>query len=165
MLPSPLPFLENLFAEIEDKAPDLTASAYPIDHICYRVATAERYAEMKTFLEEENELLAESEVGGRAIATFKLKKSFNFRGQNIWLLELPMPKADKFYAEGFEHIEMVIDADFQAFMQRYPALKFETKAMNKRVNPEIRVNFASGTVKFHHQSLAEVIEFEKKQTI
>ena len=162
MLPSPLLFLENLFVEIEHKVPGFTAGTFPIDHICYRVETEARYAELKAALAKEHSLLAETEVGGRPIATFRLSQPFVFREENIPLLELPMPKTGKFYAEGYEHIEMVIDVDFRTFMRRFPTLEFDTKAINKQVNPEVRVRFASGTVKFHHQSLAEVIRNAKK---
>lgn len=156
-LPSPLPFLDALFLEMSAAKADF--STYEIDHVCYRVETDERYQELKEQLTSYGELLTEKPIGGRPIATFRLHEPFIFRDQKIDLLELPAPKSGRFYAEGFEHIEMVIDLDFKNFMQKYAHLNFDTKAINKKVNPEVRLTFQSGAVKFHHHALDYVIEY------
>ena len=157
ILPSPLPFLRQLFLELHAAKADF--SNLIIDHICYRVETQKRYLFLKEKLSKYGELLTEKPIGGRPIATFKFKEPFIFQNQKIYLLELPAPKKGRFYAEGWEHIEMVIEASFEDFMTQNEHLNFDTKAINKKVNPEVRLTFASGSVKFHHYPLDYVIAY------
>lgn len=157
LLPSPLPFLEQLFLEL--KADDADFSAYPIDHICYRVHSLARYDFLREKLKQYGSVLTEKEINGRPITVFRLNAPFVFKEQKIDILELPAPKEESPYREGFEHIEMVIDLDFQAFQDKYNHLIFNTKAINKKVNPEIRLTLSSGSVKFHHHPLDYVIEY------
>lgn len=154
---SPSSFLEQLFSEMSAQNADF--SHLPIDHICYRVETEERYQELKEKLSNFGEILTEKPIGGRPIATFRLDKPFIFQNQKIYLLELPAPKKGRFYAEGWEHIEMVIKPSFQDFMAQNAHLDFDTKAITKKVNPEVRLTFPSGSVKFHHYPLDYVIEY------
>ncbi|MGK0366435.1 MAG: CHAT domain-containing protein/predicted metalloenzyme YecM/tetratricopeptide (TPR) repeat protein [Saprospiraceae bacterium] len=156
-LPSPLPFLRQLFAEMQEAKADF--SDLTIDHICYRVETEKRYLELKKELAQYSKLLTEKPISGRPIATFKLEEPFIFQNQKIYLLELPAPKKGSFYTEGWEHIEMVIKPSFQDFMAKNAHLDFDTKAINKKVNPEVRLTFPSGAVKFHHYSLDYVIKY------
>jgi len=157
ILPSPLPFLQQLFVEMQEEKTDF--SNLIIDHICYRVETKERYLELKNKLSNYGKILTEKSIGGRPIAVFKLDEPYIFQNQKIYLLELPAPKEGRFYAEGWEHIEMVIQPTFEDFMAENEHLDFDTKAINKKVNPEVRLTFASGAVKFHHYPLDYVIEF------
>ncbi|MEM8527489.1 MAG: VOC family protein [Bacteroidota bacterium] len=153
-------FLTDLFQEI--KLQGIDVQYLELDHICYRVETTERYEALKEELLEIGELLVESEVGGRSIATFRLHEALIFEDRKIEILELPAPKPNNHYREGFEHIEFVISEDFETFMNRYAHCEFDTKGMKKVINPEIRLSFGERSVKFHHQSLEEVIAFEKK---
>jgi len=157
ILPSPLPFLQQLFVEVEAEKADF--SHLVIDHICYRVETNERYLELKNELAKYGEILIEKPISGRPIATFKLNQPFIFQEQKIYLLELPAPKKGRFYAEAWEHIEMVIKDNFEDFMAKNVHLDFDTRAMTKKVNPEVRLTFKSGAVKFHHYPLDYVIKY------
>lgn len=157
ILPSPLPFLQRLFVEMQDVKADF--SDLTIDHICYRVETEERYLELKEKLSSFGEILTEKPISGRPIATFRLNEPFIFQNQKIYLLELPAPKTGRFYAEDWEHIEMVIESSFQDFIAQNAHLDFDTKAITKKVNPEVRLTFPSGSVKFHHYPLDYVIKY------
>lgn len=159
ILPSPDSFLQQLFQEIKESGADL--SKYTIDHICYRTETKEDYNKLKNQLLPHGELLTEKPIGGRPIATFRLQKPFIFKHHKIELLEIPAPKPGRFYPEGYEHIEMVIDREFSDFMALYQQLEFDTRAIGKEVNPEVRVKFPSGSVKFHHHPLDFIISFER----
>ncbi len=133
-----------------------------IDHICYRVESMEKYNEQKINLSLLGELLIEAEVGGRSIATYKLYRPLTSEsGINIGVIELPAPKEQNQYAEGFEHIEVVIDKNFEEFAKLHPSINFSWDGANKKNNPELRVKFDDNySVKFHHQSLEEVIKSE-----
>jgi 2C-methyl-D-erythritol 2,4-cyclodiphosphate synthase len=47
-------------------------------------------------------------------------------------------------------------------MDKYPKIEFSKKAINKNINPDIKIKFDNISVKFHHNSLNKVIDFEKK---
>ncbi|MCB0550239.1 MAG: VOC family protein [Phaeodactylibacter sp.] len=157
LLGDPTPFLDRLFAALEEEAIDV--STCELDHLCYRVESIQRYQELKASLSEMGELLSEKEIGGRPIAAFKLKDPLQYKSRRIWCLEIPAPKAGSFYPEGYEHAEFVIRQCFPDFIGQYPAANFDTKALIKRVNPEVRLQFEGFSVKFHRQSLEYVIRY------
>lgn len=156
ILNSSIPFLEKVFEALEkDK---INVSKYELDHICYRVETLERYEELKKELLEYGTLLNEAQIGGRAISTFKLNKSIIFGERRIWCFELPAPKKGKPYPEGYEHVEFVIDMDFDEFMRLYPQTVFDTETITREINPDISIEHNGFTIKFHHQTLEYVIK-------
>ena len=153
----PNEFLTNIFRRLEESGIDV--SHYELDHICYRVETWERYLELTQVLATKGKLLAETMIGGRPIATFLLEKPFVYKDRIINCLELPSPKDGSPYKEGFEHVEFVIDLPFEEFMEKFPAINFKTKGMEKAVNPDISIKFPEGAVKFHHHTLEYVIKY------
>lgn len=156
VIPDPLPFLENLANELQNKG--LDCQSFTIDHICYRVSSQERYSKLKTDLLAEGELITESIIAGRPISSFRLYRPIRFLQQSIPILELPAPKVGSIYQEGYEHIEMLIDCPFKEFMGLYPHLAFDISGINKAINPDIRLALKNGkSVKFHHQALEELI--------
>ncbi len=164
-IPSPKPFLEKLMAYLEP-TPGALDHLF-LDHLCYRVETVDAYVELRDKLSTENELLVESLIGGRRISTFKMKMPFHFRGRAIPLLELPEPKPGSFYAEGWEHVEFVTDRPLSAFAEWLMAGRELTEGtldysgMNKARNADLRLQLPDGlSVKFHEQSLEEVIREE-----
>ncbi|MEN0003015.1 MAG: VOC family protein [Bacteroidota bacterium] len=151
------PFLNQIMNAL--KADQINVASLELDHICYRVETFTRYEELKEALALFGVLLAESQIGGRPIATYKLHEPIRFREREIWCLELPAPKAKTPYMEGFEHVEFVINEPFDVFMNAHPQVQFDTKGMHKAVNADIRVCYPSCCVKFHHHSLEYVIRY------
>lgn len=153
-------FLDKVFKEIQSAQIDL--KNWEIDHICYRTTSEENYLESKKYFAQLGELLIESEVGGRQIATYKLKKPIKYKNFSIPLVEVPAPKKGKLTPEGFEHIEVVIDCSFDEILAKYSHCNFDKKGMQKDLNPELEIEFKDCAIKFHHQSLEEVIKIEKK---
>ncbi|OIO18787.1 MAG: hypothetical protein CO029_00030 [Candidatus Magasanikbacteria bacterium CG_4_9_14_0_2_um_filter_41_10] len=154
-------FLDNIFSSLAEV--DIDVSTFFLDHICYRVKTGEEYETYKNILSEYGTLLSETMVSGRVISTYKLHEPITYKERHIPLLELPSPKPGKHYARGLEHVEFVIDTSFDAFMKKYPHVSFETKDLEKKINPDIRISFDGCSVKFHQQSLEDVIKFEQSQ--
>ncbi len=157
LLGNPTPFLHRIFDYLKEEEMDV--SGFELDHICYRVATEERYLETKQKLNDLGDLLTENNINGRPIATFKLHQSILFENRKIWCLELPSPKAGSDYPEGFEHVEFVIDEPFEDFINRYPKTAFDKKGLSKTVNPDLRLKFNDLSVKFHQHSLEYVMKF------
>ena len=136
--------------------------SWDFDHICYRVETEESYHKVKSNFLEFSNLLGESLVGGRLIATFKLTQPLIFRGREIFLVELPMPKSGSHYQEGFQHIEVVCALPFEELQKKYSHLKQNIAGLKKEFNKELEIKLGDYySLKFHHQSLEDVIKWEK----
>ena len=151
-------FLESLINEAKSHGLEFPNNS--IDHLCYRCSNLQNYQETKEEMQANGKLLVESIVGGRDIATYKLNQPIIFENQSVDIIEVPSPKKGSPYDDGFEHFEVVINESFSSFMNKYPHLNFSTKALNKDLNPDIKIQLQSGSIKFHQQSLEKVIEIE-----
>lgn len=158
LLGNPTTFLKTIFKNLQ--VDGFNANDYFLDHICYRTESAEHYNSLKISLLKENELLVESEINGRNISVFKLKQPIEFLGREIPLLELPSPKANSFYKKGWEHVEFVIDESLDTFLEKNNHLEFDKKGFSKKLNRDLRRKYDGVSVKFHEQSLEEVIRAE-----
>lgn len=138
---------------------------WEIDHVCYRTKSIEHYNETKDRFATQGKLLIESQVGGRPIATYKLSKPVIVSNFIIDLVEAPAPKPGREIDEGYEHLEIVIDCDFNDLMERYPEIDWNTRALTKELNPELEANFDGFNVKFHHHSLEQIINIEKDSRV
>ena len=107
--------------------------------------------------------MGEKIISGRPICTYKLRNPLVYEARKISVLELPAPKDGSPYQEGFEHVEFVIEESFEAFMQRYPHISFDTKALSKAINPDIGIDYDGVRVKFHEQSLEYVVRYLEKE--
>ena len=97
------------------------------------------------------------------ISVFKLHSPIIYKNANIDIIELPAPKEKSGYALGYEHAEFVVSDSFEHIQAIYPSLDFDTKALGKPLNSDLRIKFNDGSsIKLHHSSLEEVISHEKK---
>ena len=133
-----------------------------MDHVCYRVETLERYNELLRTLQTDAELLGESKVGGRMIATFEFNQYLHVDGWTVPFLELPAPKEESPYKEGLEHVELVVVGSLERFLLQHDDLSFSRKGMSKAINPEAGLKDGDISVKFHEQQLGAVVRIEKK---
>lgn len=154
-------FLEKLFSMLEDIELDIVEKL-ELDHICYRVSTMEEYKTKKEELNSFGTLLVESTVNGRLISTFKLNEPIIFKNRKIFLIELPQPKNTFSYKTGLEHAEFVTREPLQKIVNRYPQFAFETFGINKKINADITLKLGDFCIRFHNQSLEDVIKLEKK---
>ena len=160
IISDPQVFLEKLFGMIEDI--DLNVEKYFLDHICFRVASLEEYHEKKAELLHHGEMLVESMVNGRMIATFKLHSPIVYKNRKIELIELPAPKPGHSYASGLEHVEFVTKEPLHKIVERYPQYAFETFGIHKKINADITLKLGEYCIRFHNQSLEDVIKEEIK---
>tara|TARA_R110000868_G_scaffold164359_17_gene396938 strand:- start:6568 stop:7521 length:954 start_codon:yes stop_codon:yes gene_type:complete len=136
---------------------------WEVDHACYRTDSLEQYEQTKKDFGRSATLLVESMVGGRPIASYQLKTPKFARGHATDVIEVPAPKPGRINDSGYEHVEVVIDLTFNELQSKFPALKWETKALDKSLNPELETEFESFNVKFHHHALAHIINIEKHE--
>ena len=151
-------FLEKFFLKLQEI--ELDVESYTLDHICYRVKTVNEYQIKKEELLSFGKQLNESMVNGRFISTFKLHSPIIFRGREIFLIELPSPKSSHSYESGLEHIEFVTKRPLQQIVERYPQYSFETFGIHKKINADITLKLGEYSMRFHNQSLEEVINLE-----
>ena len=155
-------FLEKIESDLKLLGIDL--DEFEIDHTCYRVTNIERYSELKSELGRDHLLLHEAMISNRPISTFKLNKPLKYKKHDIPLLELPAPKGEVSYSEGFEHIECVISESFVDFSNKHSEVEFDWKGAQKKHNPELRIKLGDLSIKFHHQSLEDVIASELRES-
>ncbi len=151
--------MERLLQALQDD--EVMVKDLELDHLCYRVATCSRYAELRSWLTVRCELLSESTVGGRPIATFRMKEPWTIDDRRIDVLELPSPKAGSPYVEGWEHAEFVVDEDLWTFTQRHPHPSWDLSGLHAPVNADVRLRYEGFSVKFHRRALAQVIAMEQ----
>lgn len=146
----------------EDEFKQLNLQKYEMDHLCYRTTSMEEYQSVCEKFREAGKLLIESEIGGRLIATYELDKPVILSDREVAVIEVPAPKNGSDYSLGFEHAEFVISEKLEDYIANNPSVKFDTKDLIKKINPDIRIKFQSGlSIKLHNQSLKSVIEYEK----
>mmetsp|Transcript_53626 Transcript_53626/g.124915 ORF Transcript_53626/g.124915 Transcript_53626/m.124915 type:complete len:226 (-) Transcript_53626:144-821(-) len=176
-LGDPSEFISGLTTKLSCSGIDLFD--YAVDHICYRCQTVEEYLQVGAKLHAlGGRLLAESMVGGRPIANFRLPKAISLRKSDgrvreIWILEVPSPKMGRHYASGWEHVECVVGeataspdnkAAVLAFRDRFPELPWELGALEKQINADISLSWHGlGCVKFHTCPLDVVIDHEMQE--
>ncbi|WP_413289173.1 VOC family protein [Bdellovibrio sp. HCB337] len=157
-------FLVHLFEQLKAHKVDLKPH-WSIDHLCFRVQSAEAYQQYKQEFEKFGSMLIESEVNGRMIATYKLQEPVRFRGYNIDVVELPAPKPGKNTPEGFEHVEVVVDESFQSLKERFKHCQMDDGGLKKLFNQELEIEMQGCALKFHPLSLESVIAIEKNQNV
>ncbi len=158
----PTTFLDKLTNNIQQTWIDI--SKLFIDHICYRTASNEDYEEKKTLLSNWSwELLIESEIWWRLIATYKLFDPIVYKNRLIDVLELPAPKQWVIHPTWREHVEFVIPESLESFYLKHSdKVQFITKWLAKKYNADVEIEFEPWVAcKFHTQSLEKVIAKEK----
>jgi len=120
---------------------------------------------MKDFFSTLGKALIESEVNGRLITTFKLRKPILWKNWKIDLLELPAPKPGKVVKEGLEHIEVVADTPFDRLEEKFSSAVLDRSGLNKDFNQELEVILDGCAVKFHHLSLESVVNLEANRQV
>ncbi len=148
-------FMEKILLVLEKDRIDV--STYLLDHICYRVETLARYVELKKSLQERNEKISENIIHGRPISVFKLKKPLVYGKWNISCLELPSPKPNSFYPEGYEHVEFVVP-NLQKFSKQYSHLPFQEDLIPQ--NRTLSLKYDGLSIKFHEQPLERVVKIQ-----
>lgn len=132
------------------------------DHICYRVTSNEQYLELKSQFEISDIFVHEANVRGRAISIFKFKSPIIYKGLQINCLELPAPKNDNKYEEGYEHLEFVV-VDLNGLINNNLNLQWDTSGIKRELNPELALQISdSFQIKFHPLDILEVVSIERE---
>ena len=137
-----------------------TDAPFLIDHVCFRCDTVLQYQTFKTALVKQYRLLSANQVNKREISIFEFKKPLEIEAYSCALLELTAPKQARNDAAGFEHIELICDADLRKLIEKNSHLNFNTKNIDTE-NPEIRLNYTIGSIKIRNIGLKVILAKEK----
>merc|ERR1711879_1104365 len=88
-------FLSAVFAVLNAAALQPSADDLFCDHLCYRVETEEAYQQKKNQLAELATLLHEAVIGGRLVATYKLKEPVAFGDRRSMPPPRPSPSPSR----------------------------------------------------------------------
>ncbi len=133
-----------------------------IDHVCCRTSSIEKYEILKKKVEPFTDLLSEAYINGRPIASYKFKNPLRVSAtQIIPVLEIPAPKNGQICADEFEHFEVVISNSLEDFMAQNSKHSFHTSNFSATVNRDISLSFGKKLVKFHEDTLENVIALEQ----
>jgi len=151
-------FLDNFVAELDQIG--LSSEIEEIDHLCLRVTNLFEYESWKVRLSSLGSLLTESYINGRPIAVYKLLKPIEAGNYIVDVIELPAPKPGRSYLFGFEHIEAIGKFPLEHLLARRSDLPFLLDNINAPINKDIQLNLNAGLIKFHDQSLEDLIRHE-----
>ncbi len=154
-------FLQTVLEDMAAAEFDM-ADFVQIDHMCYRTVSQENYEAKKDELAVVGRLLGESIVSGRHIAVYRLHQPVRYKSWRIDAVEVPAPKASKPFAEGLEHVELVLFDDKDTFLAKYAGKPFDMTSADRGINPEIGLKLARCAVKFHLLNLPTVVYLENK---
>ena len=164
-------YLDEL--RIQEKAQSLF-----VDHLGLRIKEVNSIAALKNELDIKGKTISSAIVNGREILIYKLNSPLRLGSWSISCIELPYPKPDHSYPDGWEHIEIVIPSsattlaelrhDFQNFFpevnieslkQKGQYSEDEPRSENDQLpNPTIVLRKSKDTtIKFHARTIEEVV--------
>jgi len=150
-------FLEQIIKAITGYG--INVSNLEMDHIGYQASSNEDYNNLVPQFTEIGEMVSEEIVRGRRVGIFKLNPQLKFEGYAISAIELIAPKDGQNCPSALEHVEFVIDEEFETFMQKYPVVDWDTSSINQKRFPMIKLKLAEHIqVKFHKTNVLEIIE-------
>lgn len=156
-------FIQQQLAKVE--ALGVTVQWMLIDHVCVRVDSDILYNQLKEYLAEQYPLLGwEKIIWWRPIVIFDIVNTY-WQMSNPYdtLFELPAPKNNHSYPNWLQHIEIVFPWKLEELMFCYPSIDRNKDWFDKIHNRDLSLQFSDMTeVKFHEQSLRDVLAFEWK---
>jgi predicted metalloenzyme YecM len=151
-----------------------------IEHICVRLKNNKDVDILKTQLLHHGEVICSANVNGREISIIQLRRPIKLREWEVYGVELPYPKPDHSYEDGWEHVEFVLDEaennmeDLRAMFfskfkhlnvnllkSKYDYSEDEPQANDDQIpNPTIGLKLNGIGIKFHARSIQQVVGYE-----
>ncbi len=150
-----------------------------IDHICVRLKNHSDVDRLKAESNKFGQIISSVEVNGREISIIQLNEPLDLGAWQTYVVELPYPKKNHPYIDGWEHIEFVLsDAENtmvgirQAFQEKF---KLDTQLLKRDYcysedephadgdqlpNPTIGLKINGVGIKFHAKPIQAVVGFE-----
>lgn len=152
-----------------------------IDHICVRLKNGADVDDLKIQLSEAGQVISSVNVNGREISMIQLNEALSLGSWRTYGVELPYPKENHNYADGWEHVEFVLsgaentmDGVRQAFADTFSNLdkerlesdysysEDEPHADGDQIpNPTVGLKVNGVGLKFHANPIQVVVGFDQ----
>lgn len=152
-----------------------------IDHICVRLKNNSDVDNLKNQLIDAGQIISSVNVNGREISMVQLNEALDLGDWQTYGVELPYPKQNHNYVDGWEHIEFVlpsaentIDGVRQTFLDTFDELNHNQLESDysysedephaegdQMLNPTIGLKVNGIGLKFHANPIQVVVGFEK----
>lgn len=151
-----------------------------IDHACVRVRHPDDFTRVRGILREVGTEISAATVNGRTITITQLNMPFELGPWKVPAIELPHPKQNHRYEDGWEHVEFVVGGantsegverfleahlnceTWRAFKKEHAGIyELETPHAegDQLPNPTASIKFHNACVKFHPLSIQKVIGY------
>lgn len=148
------------------------------DHLGLRIKDPKDILVLKDELIVQGKVISSAIVNGREILIYKINQPIRLRNWLIPCIELPYPKPDHSYPDGWEHVEIVIPSSAVSleelrfdFMKCFPEINIDTfkqagqysenepkSESDQLPNPTIVLRKNKNTaIKFHARTIEEVV--------
>lgn len=174
-------FSQKLNAALEELGILEKCKDLEIDHICVRLKNSFDVDDLKNQLTEAGQVISSVNVNGREISMIQLNEALNLGSWRTYGVELPYPKPNHNYVDGWEHVEFVLngaentmDGVRQAFMDTFNELDLaqlendysysedEPHADGDQIpNPTVGLKVNGVGLKFHANPIQVVVGFEE----
>lgn len=154
---------------------------FEIDHICVRLKDTADVKSLKQDLELFGEIISVVNVNGREIMIIQLNQPIGLGDWQTYGIELPNPKPNHNYKDGWEHVEFVLsnientmDGVREAFTEKFPHLDLEQLKEvysysedephadgDQLPNPTIGLKVNGVGLKFHANPIQKVVGYLK----
>lgn len=149
-----------------------------VDHLALRIKDTNDILSLKNELKSKAKVISSAIVNGREILIYKLNNPLQLRNWFVPCIELPYPKPDHSYPDGWEHIEIVFPSsattiealrtDFQNYFSEMSIDVLKSigqyseeipQTENEQLpNPSIILRKNKNTaIKFHARTIEEVV--------
>jgi|AntRauTorckE6833_2_1112554.scaffolds.fasta_scaffold10168_3 predicted metalloenzyme YecM len=173
-------FSEKLKLSLRELGIQDECSKLEIDHICVRIAKETDVDSLKNELENVGQIISAVNVNGREIMIIQLTDALHLGAWRTNGVELPYPKPNHKYEDGWEHVEFVLEGAEntmggvrKAFFECFPDLNVEhlksdyaysedePHADGDQIpNPTIGLKVNNVGIKFHANPIQKVVGFE-----
>lgn len=102
-------FSEKLESALEELGILEECKGLEIDHICVRLKNAADVDNLKIQLSEAGQVISSVNVNGREISMIQLNEALKLGSWQTYGVELPYPKENHSYTDGWEHVEFVLN--------------------------------------------------------
>lgn len=170
-------FSEKLEVALEELVIRDVCKNFNIDHICVRLKDSSDVESLKQELELVGEIISAVNVNGREIMIIQLNQPISLGDWQIYGIELPNPKPNHNYQDGWEHVEFVfpnvkntMDGIREAFTEKFPHLDLgqlkeaysysedEPRADGDQLpNPTISLKVNGVGLKFHANPIQKIV--------
>jgi len=153
-------FIASVLKNLQDI--HLDVSDLEMDHIGYQASSDADYEIQKKEFDTLGKRVSEEIVGGRRVGIYELFHPLHVQQYTISAIELIAPKASQVCPSALEHVEFVLKESFALFMEKYPALLWDTSAIDQPDFPMIKLKLGDYIqVKFHLESVLIIIDRKK----